>query len=143
MTKRYGMTDSDRSSKEQHKTLRGQGQTNVLVRGCMRLPTWFTVGAQLNRTAGFQVASFQSQTPWSSEGTLSDLAIEQVGTSLGVGEDIAIGVALAFDLSPDVLAYLRGPARWEVGHYVCLAASVRCEATKQSAVLPRLEVLGL
>ncbi len=99
--------------------LREQGQTNVLVRGYMRLPTWFAAGVELNRTAGFQVASFQGQTPWSSEGTLSDIAIEQVGTSLGVREDIAIGLALAFDLSPDVLAYLRDQ-RMDVGHYVCL-----------------------
>ena len=99
--------------------LRGQGQSNVLVRGYMRLPTWFAVGVELNRTAGFQVTSFQGQTPWSSEGTLSDIAIEQVATSLGTGEDIAIGLALAFDLSPDVLAYLR-ELEIGVGHYVCL-----------------------
>lgn len=99
--------------------LRGQGQTTVLVRGYMRLPTWFTVGVELNKSAGFQVASFQGQTPWSSEGTLSDIAIEQVATSLEVGEDIAIGLALAFDLSPDVLAYLR-EQEIGVGHYLCL-----------------------
>ena len=99
--------------------LRGQGQTNVLVRGYMRLPTWFAVGVELNRTAGFQVTSFQGQTPWSSEGTLSEIAIEQVATSLGVGEDIAIGLAVAFDLSPDVLAYLR-ESEVGVGRYVCL-----------------------
>ena len=120
--------------------LRGQGQTNVLVRGYMRLPTWFAVGVELNRTAGFQVTSFQGQSPWSSEGPFSDIAIEQVNTSLGAGEDIAIGLALAFDLSPDVLAYLRDQ-RMDVGHYVCLqpaggannqaihsAAEVRCWA---------------
>lgn len=99
--------------------LRGQGQTNVLVRGYMRLPTWFAAGVELNRTAGFQVTAFQGQTPWSSEGTLSDISIEQVATSLGIGEDIAIGLALAFDLSPDVLAYLR-ELETGVGHYVCL-----------------------
>ena len=99
--------------------LRGQGQSNVLVRGFMRLPTWFAAGVELNRTAGFQVASFQGETAWSSEGTLSDIDIKQAGTSFGDGDDIAIGVALAFDLSPDVLAYLRDQ-RMDVGHYVCL-----------------------
>ena len=99
--------------------LRRLGQTNVLVRGYMRLPTWFAVGVELNRTAGFQVTSFQGLTPWSSVGTLSKIAIEQVGTTLGVGEDIAIGLALAFDLSPDVLAYLR-EQEMGVGNYVCL-----------------------
>ena len=106
--------------------LRGLGHTNVLVRGYMRLPTWFAVGVELNRTAGFQVASFQGQTPWSSVGTLSDLTIEQVGTSLGVGEDIAIGLALAFNLSPDALAYLREQGD-EGGPLRLLAASRRCK----------------
>ena len=99
--------------------LRGQGQTNILVRGYMRLPTWFAAGVELNRTSGFQVASFQGQTPWSSEGPFSDIAIEQVNTSIGVGEGIAIGLALAFDLSPDVLAYIR-EHKIRVRHYVCL-----------------------
>ena len=99
--------------------LRAQGHTNVLVRGYMRLPTWFAVGVELNKSAGFQVASFQGQTPWSSEGTLSDIVIEAVATDLGVGENLAIGIALAFDLSPDVLTYLRDQ-KIDVGHYVCL-----------------------
>ena len=96
-----------------------QGHINALVRGYMRLPTWFAVGVELNKSAGFQVASFQGQTPWSSEGTLSDIVIEPVSTDLGVGEDLAIGIALAFDLSPDVLTYLRDE-EIDVGHYVCL-----------------------
>ncbi len=99
--------------------LRGRGQTNVLVRGYMRLPTWFAVGVELNRTAGFQVTSFQGQTPWSSEGAFSDIAIEPVAADLGAGEDLAIGIALAFDLSPDVLTFLRDQ-RMDVGQYVCL-----------------------
>ncbi len=130
--------------------LRGQGQTNVLVRGYMRLPTWFAAGVELNRTAGFQVTSFQGQTPWSSEGTLSKIAIEQVATSLGLGEDIAIGLALAFDLSPDVLAYLR-ELEMGVAHYVCLqpvggansqairsAAQARCWAYEARDSIRRL-----
>ena len=99
--------------------LRSQGHTNVLVRGYMRLPTWFSVGVELSKTAGFQVVSFQGQTPWSSEGALSEIAIEHVATDFGVGEGLAIGVALAFDLSTDVLTYLRDQ-KLDVGEYVCL-----------------------
>ena len=50
---------------------------------------------------------------------MSDIVIEPVSTDLGVGEDLAIGIALAFDLSPDVLTYLRDE-EIDVGHYVCL-----------------------
>ena len=99
--------------------LRSLGHTNVLVRGYMRLPTWFAVGVELSKSAGFQVASFQGQSPWASEGTLSDIAIEHVVTDLGVGKSLAIGIALAFDLSPDVLTYLRDQ-EVAVGEYVCL-----------------------
>ena len=99
--------------------LRAEGHTNVLVRGYMRLPTWFAVGVELSKSAGFQVASFQGQSPWSSEGNLSDIAIEHIVTDLGVGESLAIGIALAFDLSADVLIYLRDQDL-DVGEYVCL-----------------------
>ena len=99
--------------------LRAQGHTNVLVRGYMRLPTWFAVGVELGKTAGFQVASFQGQTPWSSEGMLSEIAIEHIATNLGVGDGLAIGIALAFDLSTDVLTYLH-EKQINVGDYACL-----------------------
>ena len=99
--------------------LRAQGHTNVLVQGYMRLPTWFAAGVELSKTAGFQVASFQGQTPWSSEGTLSGIAVEHVATNVGVGDGLAIGVALAFDLSIDVLTYLHDQ-QIDVGEYVCL-----------------------
>ena len=99
--------------------LRSQGHTNVLVRGYMRLPTWFATGVELGKTAGFQVTSFQGQAPWSSEGALSAIAIERIDTNLGLGDDLAIGIALAFDLSADVLAYLH-EQQIDVGEYVCL-----------------------
>ena len=101
------------------KDLRAQGHSNVLVRGYMRLPTWFAVGVELSKTAGFQVASFQGQTPWLSEGMWSGIDVEHVATNLGVGDGLAIGVALAFDLSTDVLTYLRDQ-KIDVGEYVCL-----------------------
>lgn len=38
--------------------LRSQGHAHVLVRGYMRLPTWFAAGVELCKTAGFEVSSF-------------------------------------------------------------------------------------
>ena len=99
--------------------LRLQGHTHVLVKGHMRLPTWFAVGVELGKTAGFEVSSFQGQTVWPSVGNLSDVAIGNVTTTLGLGKDLAVGIALASDPSPDVLEYLRD---WQinVGKYVCV-----------------------
>ena len=99
--------------------LRSQGYANILVRGYMRLPTWFAAGVELSRTAGFQVASFQGQAPWPSEGSLSEVAIEHIATDLGAGESLAIGIALAFDLSTDVLTYL-DDQRIAINKYVCI-----------------------
>ena len=99
--------------------LRLQGHTHVLVKGHMRLPTWFAVGVELGKTAGFEVSSFQGQTAWSSVGHVSDAAIGNVTTTLGLGKDLAVGIALASDLSPDVLEYLRD-RQINVGKYVCV-----------------------
>ncbi|MCY3991878.1 MAG: SAVED domain-containing protein [Caldilineaceae bacterium] len=101
------------------KDFRALGHNNVLVRGYMRLPTWFATGVELGKTADFQVTSFQDQAPWSSKGALSAIAIERIDTNLGNGDDLAIGIALAFDLSTDVLAYLH-EQQINVGRYVCL-----------------------
>ncbi len=99
--------------------LRSQGHAHVLVRGYMRLPTWFAVGIELSKTAGFQVSSFQGQTVWSSVGELSDVAIKQDATTLGFGKDLAVGIALAVDPSTDVLAYIHDK-QINVGEYVCI-----------------------
>ena len=100
--------------------LRSQGHTHVLVKGHMRLPTWFAVGIELCKTAGFEVSSFQGQTAWSSVGEPSDVAIEHTATTLGLGQDLAVGIALAFDLSPDALTYLHDK-QINVGKYVCIS----------------------
>ena len=99
--------------------LRSQGHTHILVQGYMRLPTWFAVGADLDRAAGFQVSSLQGKAAWSSSGKMSDVVTEHVVTSLGLGQDLAVGLSLAFDLSADVLAYIRDQ-QISVGNYVCI-----------------------
>ena len=98
--------------------MRSLGHANVLVRGYMRLPTWFAVGVEFGRTAGFQVTSFQGKVPWSSEGEWSDIALEESITPIGRGKDLAVGVSLSFDLSTDVLTYL-DDQQIEVDKYVC------------------------
>ena len=97
--------------------LRLQRHTHILVKGHMRLPTWFAIGVELGKTAGFEVSSFQGQTAWSSVGELSDVTIEHDTTILELGQDLAVGIALAADPSPDVLSYLRDQ-QISVGKYV-------------------------
>ena len=116
---------NDRFRPELHQAaldLRAQGHAHILVKGYMRLPTWFAVGTELGKTAGFQVSSFQDQAAWSSIGGLSDINIGHTVTVLGSDQDLAVGIALAYDPSPDVLAYLRGQ-QTNVGRYACILPS--------------------
>ena len=83
------------------------GGAHVLVRGSMRLPTWFMAGAVLRKTAGFEVSSVQGINTWSSIGEPDDVDIECNVHDLEHDEDLAVGIALACDPSADVLSYLR------------------------------------
>ena len=101
------------------RSLKAQGETNILVQGHMRLPTWFATGAELRKTAGFQVTSFQGEEPWSSTGPHTDFSVKVCNVELGDGNDVAVGIALAYDLSVEVLKYVRESVT-EVGRFACI-----------------------
>lgn len=102
--------------------IRSAGYTQVLIRGQMRLPTWFAVGTYLGKTAGFNVASIQNGVLWSSSVhppsalpsllTLSD-------ARFGDGNELAITIAVATDPTPDVVAYCQ--TNIDVGRHVALS----------------------
>ena len=100
--------------------LRSRGHARVLVRGHMRLPTWFAVGAELGRSAGFQVSSLRGDAVWSSEGSLSRVDLKHTVRPLGSGRDLAVGISLAYELSRDVLGYIR-ERKTGAGRYVCIS----------------------
>ena len=101
------------------RTLRSQDRTRVEVKGHMRLPTWFAVGAELAKTAGFEVWSVKNGEEWSSVGEVSGVAAECDVAELGDGGDLAVGIALAADPSEDALRYVRGQLAG-VGRYACI-----------------------
>jgi len=102
--------------------LRSQNATRVLVRGFMRLPTWFTVGTALSKTAGFaEVVSFQGASPWSSVGDLADFPVVVNDTHvLGSGTDLAITVAASMDPSADVVPFVRANLHAVKCHFAIL-----------------------
>ena len=102
--------------------LRSLNCTRVLVKGHMRLPTWFAVGAEFAKTADFEVLSLKGPEEWSSAGEVSGVATECDVAALGSGKDLVVGLALSDDLSPDVLSYVRGQ-RIDAGKYACLRPS--------------------
>jgi hypothetical protein len=107
---------------EAARAIRVAGYCHVLVRGQMRLPCWFAAGAHLSEVAGFQVTSMQLGTLWSSADTdpvLDEPPIVLHDTVAGTGPDLAIGMAVAMDPTPDVRAYLAAVP--SVGRYVALS----------------------
>jgi hypothetical protein len=84
--------------------------TTVIVRGEMRLPTWFAIGTEMSEVSGFVVASAQLGDLWSSDAPVAanrpELTISDP-RELGEGRDLAITLALADDPTADVLAFLR------------------------------------
>ncbi len=102
--------------------IRAAGYHHVLVRGHMRLPTWFAAGAHLSEVGGFEVASMQLGTLWSSTDTdrvLDEAPIVIHDTAVGAGTGLALGVAIAMDPTPDVHACLATVP--SVGRYVAVS----------------------
>ena len=90
------------------RTLRSQHHAHVLVRGYARLPTWFAVGAALAEAAYSEVSYPEGEEERSSAGEISRVDVECDVSDLGPGRDVAVGVALASDPSPEAVQYIRG-----------------------------------
>ncbi len=104
------------------KLLKSNNDSRVLIRGFMRLPTWFTTGVEFSKTVGFkEVVSFQGGEPWSSIGDMDDFLIEIVrDEKLSGKDDIAIGISVSADLSNDVLQYLK-TTPGNIERFMCIA----------------------
>lgn len=78
--------------------LRNRDIHRVIVRGAMRLPTWFLVGAALRHVRGFTVAALQHGDIWASDvaGSSAGL-IETRLTERTGGTDLAVAVGIAAD----------------------------------------------
>ena len=100
--------------------IRALGYSDVMVRGALRLPSWFAAGAELADAAGFRVGCAQRGEIWSSDvdPSPSPLAVEVM--ELGIGSDLAIGISATTSIADDVLEHLRG-AVLPVKAYIDLA----------------------
>jgi hypothetical protein len=79
----------------------------VLVRGALRLPTWFAVGNTCAAVTGMTVASHQGGQLWSADEPAagnSRLTIRE--TAIGQGDDLAVALAITADPTDDVQAHL-------------------------------------
>lgn len=83
----------------------------VVVRGAMRLPTWFAIGTELTEVAGAAPSAMQGGEIWSADDTMGGSGPEVLVLDeqvIGPGDDLAMTVAISTDVSPDVVRFLRG-----------------------------------
>jgi len=91
--------------------IRAAGHRRVLVRGLMRLPSWFTAGVYLGETAGFVVAALQDGELWSSHRNRdgAPMMLKPLRDDIvGDGRDLAVAVAVSLDPSTEIVPYLAG-----------------------------------
>jgi hypothetical protein len=88
--------------------LRVVGCQRVLVRGAMRLASWFTVGFECAGVTGITVACQQQGRLWASdEPSVGNVRLDVQEATLGHGEELAVVVAVAYDPSAGARQYLQ------------------------------------
>lgn len=125
--------------------LHAVGCQRVLVRGAMRLASWFAVGFECAGVTGITVACQQQGRLWASdEPSAGDTRLNVQEATLGHGEELAVVVAAAYDPSAAARQYLQaagvpagilatispaaGPSDQVIsgpGHAVALAQAIR------------------
>ena len=99
--------------------LRGAGVRRVVIRGAMRLPTWFAAGAAFRHVRGFEAAGIQSGQVWSSEDLGETVEVDIKTSHLGGGPDGAVALGVAADPTNAVREYIAA-AELPVGRFVSI-----------------------
>jgi SMODS-associated and fused to various effectors sensor domain len=87
--------------------LRAVGCQRTLVRGPMRLATWFTVGFECAQVTGMAVACHQGGRLWTSDTpAVTEVQLNVQETLIGRGDELAVVVAIAYGPSVAVRQYL-------------------------------------
>ncbi|MDT4995303.1 MAG: hypothetical protein QOC94_2760 [Actinoplanes sp.] len=88
--------------------LRASGHRDVLVRGAMRLGTFFAVGARLAQVTGINVHYARHGTMWSSTAPRTHTEpLRSDYLPLDQGDDLAIAIAITIDPTEAVARHLR------------------------------------
>lgn len=89
------------------KQVRGLGFSEVLVRGHMRLPTWFAVGNEFSDTTGWSVSSIQRGEEWTSRSQTHARSTQIQCQELDLGPELAIGVSVTNDVAFQAVSHIR------------------------------------
>lgn len=79
--------------------LRQRGVSDVAVRGAMRLPTWFAVGAALRDVAGFDIAAYDRGVLWAATSQPTSTPQVHVLSDTSLNANDAAGVAVVVEMS--------------------------------------------
>jgi hypothetical protein len=141
--------------------LRDSGERRVLVRGKMRLPTWFAVGAHFSDVAGFDLAATDRGQLWVADmgdGSAANLQILE-DDRVGDGDETLLVVAISMDATADAREALAaqeavgrllavtvdgGPNRRllaDAGHAMAAAVAVRDFARSLSRQTSRIHLV--
>ena len=86
--------------------IKAKGHNHVLVKGAARLPTWFAIGTELGKTAGFEVAAAQGLQVWRSDIRAESYEVRSRENVFCEGSGIAVAINLATDISDDVCDFV-------------------------------------
>lgn len=87
--------------------LRGQGHHRVMVKGAMRLATWFTAGEALSEVAGYAVLCGHPNQAWASNPQATPVELDVRATPIDTGPNLVVALAFAADPTDDVEAFVR------------------------------------
>lgn len=88
------------------KEIKRQGYRDVLVTGTLRLPTALATGVGLSDVAGFSVGCRQRDAEWLSSGDRASVELLRARVEVGRGDELAVGISIAADVTEDVVEYL-------------------------------------
>ena len=92
--------------KQAAQRLRNLGVRRIIVRGAMRLPVWFAVGAAFRHVRGFEIAGAQNDMIWSSADLHQIVEIQTSTTYIGDDSEAAVVVSVATDATLAVHNYI-------------------------------------
>ena len=87
--------------------IRRMGYRSVLIRGDMRLPSWFAAGVAFADTASWQVSRRQGSEIWDSGASAVSVRPKKRRTRIGQGDDLAVGLSIARNVAPAVRRYIK------------------------------------
>jgi SMODS-associated and fused to various effectors sensor domain len=102
--------------------IRQMGFDRVLVRGFMRLPTSFAVGAQFADSRGYHLSCIQRSDIWTSDIAPTECEILVERQAMDLGPDLALALSVTNDLSRDVISHIRSTGL-PIGRFVHVATA--------------------